>query len=162
MGWEACCWTDDALSNKKIHPTYQFPARSKNWLARVRSSEESMRLMVRRVQDIHEHTLKVMRKSIDAHTLEVVAERAAAVVNFAKEVQHTVPVTDTVLEKEWLEPWAAGSEHIDMEVASHVMDKYEGVQPAQHVPTLKRLVDAHLFQSGPIVQTELKNGRLGS
>ena len=33
------------------------------------------------------------------------------------------------------------------------MDKSETFQPAHHIPTLKGLVDDHLFRSGPIVQT---------
>ena len=70
-----------------------------------------------------------------------------------KEVQQTVPLSNEVLEKEWWGPWAAGSEHIDREVQVHLMDKSETFNPAQHLPTLKGLVDKHLFHSGPIVQS---------
>ena len=45
MGWEACCWSDDALSSKKLYPKYQFPAKTQKWLSRVRTSEDSMRLL---------------------------------------------------------------------------------------------------------------------
>ena len=77
-----------------------------------------------------------------------------------QEVQQTVPLSKEVLEKEWWGPWAASSEHIDTEVQVHLMDKSESFLPAQHVPTLKRLVDAHLFQSGPIVQSATQKDAL--
>ena len=62
-------------------------------------------------------------------------------------------MSDEVLEKEWWGRWAAGSEHIDREVQVHLMDKSETFQPAQNIPTLEGLVDNHLFNSGPIVQS---------
>ena len=40
------------------------------------------------------------------------------------------------------------------------MDKSETFQPAQHIPTLKALVDAHLFKSGPIVQSSTQKDAL--
>ena len=92
-------------------------------------------------------------KKLDTKDLKALAERAAAVENMGKEVQQTIPLSDEVLEKEWWGPWAAGSEHIDRKVQVHLMDKSETVNPAQHLPTLKGLVDNHLFHSGPIVQS---------
>ena len=79
-----------------------------------------------------------------------------------KDVQQTVPLSNEVLEKEWWGPWAAGSEHIDTEVQVHFMDKSEAFLPAQHIPTLKGLVDAHLFKSGPIVQSATQKDALAA
>ena len=160
MGWDACCWSDDALSSKKIYPKYQFPAKSKKWLPRVKSSEDSMRMLVQRVQATHEKGARFFQKKLDTNTLEALAERGAAVESMGKEVQQTVPLSNEVLEKEWWGPWAAGSEHIDMEVQVHLMDKSETFLPAQHIPTLKGLVDAHLFKSGPIVQSSTQKDAL--
>ena len=153
MGWEVCCWSDDALSSKKIYPKYQFPAKTKKWQTRVRTSEDSMRLLVKRVQATHGKGVRLYMKKLDTKELEALAERAAAVENMGKEVQQTVPLSNEVLEKEWWGPWAAGSEHINREVQVHLMDKSETFQPAQNIPTLKGLVDNHLFSSGPIVQS---------
>ena len=111
-----------------------------------------MRMLVQMVQATHEKTARFFQKKLDTNALEALAERAAAVESMGKEVQQTVPLSNEVLEKEWWGPWAAGSEHIDTEVQVHLMDKSESFLPAQHVPTLKRLVDDHLFKSGPIVQ----------
>ena len=160
MGWDACCWSDDALSSKKIYPKYQFPAKSKKWLPRVKSSEDSMRMLVQRVQATHEKTARFFQKKLDTNALEALAERAAAVESMGKEVQQTVPLSKEVLEKEWWGPWAAGSEHIDTEVQVHLLDKSETFLPAQHIPTLKGLVDAHLFKSGPIVQSSTQKDAL--
>ena len=116
MGWDASCWSDDALASKKIYPRYQFFSKSKKWLVRVKTSEESMRMLVRRVQVTHEKTSGFLRRKLETHTLEELAERAAAVENLGKEVQLTVPLADEVLEKAWWGLWAAGSEHINKEV----------------------------------------------
>ena len=161
MGWDVCCWPDDALSSKKNYPKHQFAAKSKKWLPRVKSSEDSMRMLVQRVQATHEKAARCFcLRKLDTNALEALAERAAAVESMGKEVQQTVPLSNEVLEKEWWGPWAAGSEHIDMEVQVHLMDKSATFLPAQHIPTLKGLVDAHLLKSGPIVQlTTQKDAR---
>ena len=117
-------------------------------------------MLVRRVQATHEKAARFFQKKLDTHALEALAERAAAVESMGKEVQHPVPLSNEVLEKEWWGPWAAGSEHIDMEVQVHLMDKSETFLPAQHIPTLKRLVDTHLFKSGPIVQSSTQKDAL--
>ena len=85
MGWEACCWSDDALSSKKIYPKYQFPAKTKKWLSRVKTSEDSMRLLVQRVQATHDEAARLYVKKLDTKDLEALAERAAAVENMGKE-----------------------------------------------------------------------------
>ena len=112
-----------------------------------------MRMLVQTVQATHEKTARFFQKKLDTNALEALAERAAVVDSMGEEVQQTVPLSNAVLEKEWWGPWAAGSEHIDTEVQVHLMDKSEAFLPVQHVPTLKMLVDAHLFKSGPIVQS---------
>ena len=137
MGWDACCWSDESLASKKIYPKYQFPAKSKKWLPRATSSEDSMRMLVQRVQATHEKASRLAPQKLDTSTLEGLAERAAVVESMGKEVQQTVPLSNEVLEKEWWGPWAAGSEHIDTEVRVHLLDKSETFLPAQHIPTLK-------------------------
>ena len=119
-----------------------------------------MRMLVQRVQATHEKTARVCQKKLGTNALEALAERAAAVESMGKEVQQTVPLSNEVLEKEWWGPWAAGSEHIDMEVQVHMMDKSETLEPAPHIPTLKRLVDTHLFKAGPIVQSSTQKDAL--
>ena len=90
MGWEACSWSDVALSSKKIYPKCQFPAKTKKWLSRVRTSEDSMRLLVQRAQATHEKAARLYVKKLDTKDLEALAERAAAVENMGKEVQQTI------------------------------------------------------------------------
>ena len=75
MGWAACCWSDGALSSKKIYPKYQFPAKSKKWLPRVKSSEDSMRMLVQRVQATHEKAARAFQKKLVTNALEALAER---------------------------------------------------------------------------------------
>ena len=111
-------------------------------------------MLVRRVQATHEKTARLFLKKLDTNALEALAERVG------KEVQQTIPLSDEVLEKEWWGRWAAGSEHIDREVQIHLMDKSETFNPAQHLPTLKGLVDNRLFNSGPIVQSSSERDAL--
>ena len=68
MGWEACCWSDDALSSKKIYQKYQFPAGAKKWLSRVRTSEDSMRLLVQRAQATHVQAARLYMRSLTRKT----------------------------------------------------------------------------------------------
>ena len=117
-------------------------------------------MLVQRGQATHEKASRLVPKKLDTNTLEGLAERAAAVEIMGKEVQQTVPLSNEVLEKEWWGPWAAGSEHIDMEVQVHLIDKSETFLPAQHIPTLKKLVDAHLIKSGPSVQSSTEKDAL--
>ena len=66
-----------------------------------------------------------------------------------------MPLPDHVLQQEWLEPWASGSEHFDVEVSVALMDKADSFVAQQHIPTLKRLVDGHLLQA-PVQQSAAK------
>ena len=59
MGWAACCCPDDTLASKKLYPKYQFP--------RVKSSEDSMRMLVRMVHTTHEKTTRLFHKKLDTH-----------------------------------------------------------------------------------------------
>ena len=85
MGWDSSCWSDDNLSSKKIYPRFQFPAKSKQWLPRIKTSDESMQLMVRRLHTMFETASTYLRKKPETATVESMAERAAVVVSLAKD-----------------------------------------------------------------------------
>ena len=149
-----CCWSDENLSSKKIVPGYQFPSKSKKWLSRVRTSDESMSLMVSRMQTSHESQMSFMRKKPDLAAVESMAERAAAVWNLAQELLHTAPVKLEDVQAAWLTPWANGSEHVDVEVQVLVMDKSEDFT-VHNVPTFKKILDKHLSSpSAPLASDQ--------
>jgi hypothetical protein len=85
MGWDSSCWSDDNLSSKNIYPRFQFPAKSKQLLSRVKTSDESMQLMVRRLHTMLETASTYLRKKPETATVENLAERAAVVVALAKD-----------------------------------------------------------------------------
>ena len=47
-GWEECCWSDDALAFKKIYTGHQFTSKSKKWIPRIKVSDDSMEMMIKR------------------------------------------------------------------------------------------------------------------
>ena len=75
------------------------------------------------------------------------SERAAIVLALAKEVQLKVPVSDDQVWNSWVKPWSEGSEHIDAEVQTAALEKTDAYDPMQHCPSLKTLVDAHIFNT---------------
>lgn len=77
--------SEDTLCNKKIYPGYQFPAKnSPRWTARLRTSDATMQLMVRRCHSVHNSMSAIMRRKLDAAAIESMAERACAVIALAK------------------------------------------------------------------------------
>ena len=64
MGWDACCWTADAVSSKNIYPKSPPIVKSKKWLPRVKSSEDSMRMLVQRVQATHQQAARFCQKKL--------------------------------------------------------------------------------------------------
>ena len=85
VSWDDSCWTEDTLASKKIYPGYQFQSKSKQWLSRLKTSEESMGLMVSRLQAVHEQTPSFMRaKKPDMKAVESMSERAAVVLALGK------------------------------------------------------------------------------
>ena len=145
MSWDDSCWTDDALSIKKLYPKFQFPSKSKKWTPRVRTTDESMMLCVDRAQNCHSRSPHYLRRKLTASALEGMSESAAAVWHIGKELQASVAIPDEVLQREWYEPWARGSDHIDVEVQAALLDKSDSFSVTQHIPTLKKLVDSHVL-----------------
>ena len=53
MGWQQCAWSEEVLSNKKLYPKFNYPTKSKKWMARVKTTDTSLCLMIERAQNIH-------------------------------------------------------------------------------------------------------------
>ena len=54
MGWDHCSWSEENLSSKKLYPGFQFQAKSKKWLPRLKVTPESHKLTVTRIQGTNE------------------------------------------------------------------------------------------------------------
>ena len=54
LGWIDCLWSEDNLAEKRMYPDYQFPGKNKKWAPRVKTSKDSMALMITREQTLHE------------------------------------------------------------------------------------------------------------
>jgi hypothetical protein len=144
VGWDASCWTDDNLSSKKLYPGFQFPSKSKKWVSRLKTTEESMALFVTRVQTAHERKPDYLRKKIDSSGMEVLAERAAVLWHLGNEIQLVTPLPFQTIVENWLTAWAQGSDHVDMELQSLLLDKNDALDITT-IGTFKKLLDQHLF-----------------
>lgn len=147
IGWDDCCWTDDGLSFKKMYPGHQFASKSQKWRARVRVTDESMELMVQRAQAKFEKLPTYLKVKYVSSALDKFAETAAAVWHLGNELALAVPIPAEVIKREWYDAWASGSEQIDMEVQSMLLEKADNFDVTQHIPTLKQLIGAHIFNA---------------
>ena len=139
LGWQDAVWSDDNLASKKICPRYQFPSKSKIWTTRVRTSEESMLIMIKRVNNVHERLPQYMRKKMELSKLEEMAERAAAVINLANEALLEAPIQQDQVKECFINAWASGDEQVDAEVHAALIDKSDTFKATEHIPTLKTL-----------------------
>jgi hypothetical protein len=101
-----------------------------------------------------------MRKKLEVNQLEALAERATAVWHLAKEVQLLAPLSDLVINREWFDAWAFGSEHADVEAQVALMEKSDSFLVTQNIPTFKNMVDNHLFSGAPVVEVVAKMSAL--
>ena len=67
-----------------------------------------------------------------------------------------MPLSDDVIKREWLDAWASGSEHVDVEVQFAFLDKSDSFVVTQNAPTFRKLVDNHLFSGAPVVEVVAK------
>ncbi len=144
LGWEGSCWSHDNLSSKKLYPKFQFPAKCKKWLSRLKTSEESINLLVSRIHTVHEQMPVYMRWKLTISEVEQLAERAAGIYELGQELIQSTQVKLEDVQREFYDAWAAGSQHIDTEIQVVLMDKCENFTVSK-VPTLKKLLDAHLL-----------------
>ena len=94
MTFPKCAWTDDNLAAKKAYVGHKFPSKNKHWVLRV--SDESMMLMVARIQYEFENTIIPLRKYSSAEVVTH-AELAAAVLFMGAEVKAKLPISDDTL-----------------------------------------------------------------
>ncbi|CAK0907391.1 unnamed protein product, partial [Prorocentrum cordatum] len=153
LGWQQCAWSEEVLSNKKIYPKFNFPCKSKKWIPRVRTTDESLCLMIERVQNLHEAQNQMLRMKMTPHVAEMMAESAAAVLAIAQEISLTAPIDDAKLQSSWVRAWAEGSDHVHTEIQMGLMEKSDSFDPAVHLSTMKRLLDEHIFQA-PLAPAE--------
>ena len=149
--WEECCWSDEGLSFKKMYPGHQYTSKSKKWLPRVRVTEESMMLTIKRAQHKFQKAPKYLRKKYTASQLETMSETGAAVWHLGKELLLTVAIPAAVLQTAWYDAWQNGSDHIDLEVQSAILEKSDTFDITK-IPTFKTLIDEHIF-AAPVQAT---------
>ena len=125
LGWDNSVWHDDNLSTKKLYPKHQFPARSKVWQQRLRTTEESMALAVRRLQQCHIRLPEYQRKKPDIAGVDEVSAMAACAVNLVQELLKLAPISEEKLREECLKPFADGCPGVAQDLEVALLDKSE-------------------------------------
>ena len=143
-GWEKSAWSDNTLSTKKLYPNHQYAAKAKVWLPRLRTTVRSMALTVQRVHAEHRKTPTWMKKKIDAARVEQLSERAAVIVALEAELMQRMPLDVAKVQAEWSNAWAEGSDHVDIEVQSLVLEKDEKLDVTLNITIFRKLIDDHL------------------
>jgi hypothetical protein len=154
LGWGNCVWSEDVLASKRIYPGFQYAAKARQWVPRIKTTEESFNLMIKRAQNAFEKTTPNLRWKLTPANAEALAERAAACLSLAGELQLQVPIPWQKVLEAWVEPFANGSEHVDFELQAALLDKSESFDLAVHIPTFKRLIDEHVFSAPLTLSTD--------
>ena len=137
-GWQGSCFSDEALSSRKILPGYVFRGGSgQKWLARGKTSKESMSLMVRALTHAWDNANPETRRKLYKSEVEEKAEQAAFVIQMALETQTTeVGVTDQDLEQAWIIPFAENDAALVLEVTCQLSSKNPDLHP-RHVKQIR-------------------------
>ncbi|CAE7298363.1 unnamed protein product [Symbiodinium sp. CCMP2592] len=158
LGWDTCVWSDDNLSTKKLYPKFQFPARSKAWQQRLRTSEDSMTLAVRRLQQSHVRLPEYQRKKPDCHSVEEISAMAACAVNLTIEIQKLAPIAQSKLEAEFLQPFGDGCPNVAQEIEVALLEKSEAFD-IRNMQTFRRLLDEQVF-ARPVSASKIEEDSL--
>ena len=160
MGWSESCWTEENLASKRLFPGHGFHSRSRKWAPRLKVTDDSLRLLVKKLQ----HTVENWRPELgkrpiyDVNFVEGVAEKAAALCGMAREFCKEHPVAYDQVEIKVLKPWAEGDERIDMEVDAALLEKQETFEVGLHMPCFKSMLDDAIFKA-PVTSDQEKDLR---
>ena len=149
LGWEKSAWSDATLSTKKLYPGHQYSSKSKVWMSRLRTTDRSMALTVQRVHALHRKAPEWAKKKIDTSRVEQMSERAAVIVALEAELMQRMPLDLAKVQEEWSNAWAGGSDHVDIEVQSLLLEKDEKLDVTLNITIFRKLIDNHL-QNQPV------------
>ena len=164
MGWENSPWSDDAFSNKHIYPGSTPAGRSSSaaWRARLKVTEESMAIMLKNQVDRHKKLSQTCSPGkLTKAKMEDNAEQAALVHSLVREVQAIVPITDDILQEQFVRLYIENDPQVHLEISSVLASRGDDFKP-QDLQVLKVLMDSHCApQNIPIIaaMTTLKDSQ---
>ena len=92
VGWDSSAWTEESLASRKLYPGHTFSSKGKGWAARLKTTEQSMLCMVKRVHSTHSDK----GGRLDTAGMEALAERAALLLSSVSEMTSAIPVSQKV------------------------------------------------------------------
>ena len=164
MGWENSPWSDDAFSNKHIYPGSTPVGRSSSaaWRARLKVTEESMAIMLKNQVDRHKKLSQTCSPGkLTKAKMEDNAEQAALVHSLVREVQAIVPITDDILQEQFVRLYIENDPQVHLEISSVLASRGDDFKP-QDLQVLKVLMDSHCAPRNiPIIDamTKLKDSQ---
>ena len=135
-GWSRCCFSDDALSSKKMTPDFNF---RHLW---GKTSSASTELAIEHAIAKFDNVAESARRKHTRVDLERFVEMAAFAVNAGKALQEVAPVPLDLIKKHWLDPFAEANTIVSAEISSHLAMK----DPKLTVRGVKQLRELFLPQ----------------
>ena len=152
VGYSNSFMTDDNMATKKIFPSFQFKClRSKHWTKRLKTTDESMLLMLRRAASDH----KASGRKPDRSCMEDSARFAAIAWNLGQEVQQEYPIGAAKVNEQFYDPYANGCRMIGQDILAvsiELDDKFH----LTDIQALKDIVQRHTAEkptAGPASET---------
>ena len=165
MGWEKSPWSDDAFSNKRIYPGAPAPlgrSSSAAWRTRLKVTDKSMCIMLECQVDRHKKLSQTCSPGkLPKANMEDDAEQAALVHSLVREVQAIVPITDDILQEQFVRLYIENDPQVHLEISSVLASRGDDFKP-QHLQVLQVLMDSHCAPKNiPIfdAMTKLKEGQ---
>ncbi|CAK9018185.1 Uncharacterized protein SCF082_LOCUS13970 [Durusdinium trenchii] len=159
FGWDKNLWSDDSLAVKKMYPNFQFACAKKSWLPRMKTTEESMELCIKHLQNGFVAKSLYLRRKVDAQTVEETSQRAAVVWHLGQELLSQIPIDPAKIKEVWYDSFAAGDGPVDAEIQGILMDKSENFDLRRDSPTLKKLCDQQSFAK-PVCASAIEEATL--
>ncbi len=113
------------MSCKLLYPRQTFSAKNKMWSLKLRTSDESMALTIKRAHANHASNIEFMRRKMDLPTVTSLSQKAVFVLSAAADVLKVAPVSPEKVQNEWVTAWQEGSEQVDMEVSAALLEQNE-------------------------------------
>lgn len=83
-----------------------------------------------------------MPRKLDKNRMEEAANFAALVVHIAKETQNTVPISDEVMQEQFIDKFRNADTRIEMEIQMANTERAANFAP-RSIPTLAEIMDTH-------------------
>ena len=138
------------MSSKRLAIKFKPKLVSKQWQQRVQVTGESLCLLFKHRSGMWKKRMAALRRPLDKATFEEGILIAAFCQNSADGITDMHPALAEKLRLNFVEAWAEGDPHIDVELRSAWAEKSEGFKVAE-ISVLKELLDSRVGHTVPSI-----------